>query len=417
MRKIWVLAGALALVASGGVAASAQAVQPDKIKSVSGPTVSDQYVVVLKSSTAEVKSHSFDAKGVKTKHKYDSALNGLAVTANRQQIEQISADPDVAEIYPDGLVSSDKADPGVGTQPVAAPDAVEPAVSGCQSVPNPPNSPWGLDRIDEHFFPLENRYCWPFVGSAVRAYVIDTGIQTNHPQFQGRALAVADFVGDGRSGQDCNGHGTHVAGTIGGSAYGVAKGVKLRSVRVFGCSGSASYSTIIAAVDWVSDNAIKPAVVNMSLGGSYYAPLNTAVTNSINRGIQYSVAAGNSNDNSCNYSPASASGTVTVGATGNFASPSAPRTDVRSSYSNWGACTNIFAPGTYIKSAWLNGGTNTISGTSMATPHVTGVLALLLARSPGASPATLRSQLFNDSTKGQVGDERGAFDRLAYVRQ
>jgi subtilisin family serine protease len=228
-------------------------------------------------------------------------------------------------------------------------------------------------------------------------YIVDTGIRFSHNDFGGRAVTGYDAV-DGGSADDCNGHGTHVAGTVGGSTYGVAKGVTLVGVRVLNCSGSGTNSGVIAGVNWVaSDHQTgAPAVANMSLGGSVSSALDTAVNNAINDGVTFAVAAGNSNRNACNYSPARVAAAITVGAT--------TSTDARASYSNYGSCLDLFAPGSSITSAWYtsNTATNTISGTSMATPHVAGVAALYLKGNPGASPATVRDAIVNNATTGKV---------------
>jgi subtilisin family serine protease len=236
--------------------------------------------------------------------------------------------------------------------------------------------------------------------------VIDTGIMTSHSQFGGRAAVSYDAVGG--NGQDCNGHGTHVAGTIGGSTYGLAKGVKLRAVRVLDCNGSGSNSGVIAGVDWVRTHAVKPAVANMSLGGSASSALDSAVTNAITSGVTFALAAGNSNANACSSSPARVTAAITVGATTSG--------DARASYSNYGTCLDIFAPGSNITSAWTGGGTNTISGTSMASPHVAGAAALYLAGNPGASPAAVRDALVNRATTNVVGGAgSGSPNRLLYT--
>jgi subtilisin family serine protease len=231
----------------------------------------------------------------------------------------------------------------------------------------------------------------------VTAYVIDTGIRFSHSQFNGRATSGFDAV-DGGSADDCNGHGTHVAGTIGGSTYGVAKGVTLVAVRVLSCSGSGTTSGVISGVNWVTSNhqAGRPAVANMSLGGGVSTALDTAVRNSIADGVTYAIAAGNSNANACNASPARVSTALTIGATDS--------SDRRASFSNFGTCVDWFAPGVSITSAWWtsNTATNTISGTSMATPHTAGVAALYLQTSPTASPATVRSALVANATAGVV---------------
>jgi len=239
----------------------------------------------------------------------------------------------------------------------------------------------------------------------VYAYIIDTGIQTSHSQFGGRASNVYDAFGG--NGQDCNGHGTHVAGTVGSSTYGIAKAVRLRGLRVLNCSGSGSTSGIIAAIDWLRANYTAPAVANMSLGGGYSAALNTAVTNLSNAGVFMAVAAGNENQNACNVSPASASGVATVAAS--------TSTDAKASYSNYGSCVELYAPGSSITSTWLSGGTRSISGTSMASPHVAGVAALYKGANGNASSSTILSWLINNATANVIsGNITGTPNRLLY---
>ncbi len=253
-----------------------------------------------------------------------------------------------------------------------------------------------MDRIDQQLLPLNNTYNYNNDGGGVSAYVIDTGIRITHTEFGGRATHGFDAVNDGYNGNDCHGHGTHVAGTIGGTNYGVAKNVQLIAVRVLNCSGSGTTSGVIAGIDWVTINAVRPAVANMSLGGSISSALDSAVTNSINSGVSYAIAAGNSSQNACNFSPARVPAAITVGATNN--------SDSRPSWSNYGKCLDLFAPGVSITSAWIGSdtATNTISGTSMATPHAAGVAALKLQGSPTANPAEVAAELVTKSTANIV---------------
>jgi subtilisin family serine protease len=316
---------------------------------------------------------------------YEHALTGFAVAMSDEQAQQLARHPLVASVVQNGIARVDTT----------------------QNTP-----PWGLDRIDEEYLPLDGNYDYVANGAGVRAYIIDTGIRTTHTQFGGRASKGTDTVGDGQNGNDCNGHGTHVAGTVGGSTYGVAKSTSLIAVRVLSCSGSGSWAGVIAGIDWVTadHNANPgPAVANMSLGGGYVQAVNDAVASSTASGVTYAIAAGNSNANACSYSPASAPSAITVGATTN--------TDARASYSNYGTCVDLFAPGSSILSAWNSSdtATNTISGTSMATPHVTGVAALYLSKNPGASPAAVATAIVSNSVPDVViGAGTGSPNRLLY---
>ncbi|MGH3084736.1 MAG: S8 family serine peptidase, partial [Gaiellaceae bacterium] len=240
-------------------------------------------------------------------------------------------------------------------------------------------------------------------------YIIDTGVRGTHNEFTGRMGNGADFVGDGNGTNDCHGHGTHVAGTTGGTTYGVAKGFMIHPVRVLNCQGSGTTSGVIAGVDWVTNNSPSPAVANMSLGGGVSTALDNAVSSSISSGVSYAIAAGNSNANACNFSPARVGTANTVGST--------TSSDARSSFSNYGTCLDIFAPGSSITSAWNTSDTttNTISGTSMATPHVAGAIALYLDANPGAPPATVTSALVSNATTGKVSNPgAGSPNRLLY---
>ena len=316
----------------------------------------------------------------KVGHIYKHALNGFSVEMSEAEAEALSQDFRVKFVEEDGVMEA------IATQTGA---------------------PWGLDRIDQRNRPLSGTYTYNWTGAGVRVYVIDTGIRTTHAQFGGRASNVFDAFGG--SGADCNGHGTHVSGTVGGSTYGVAKSALLRGVRVLNCSGSGSTSGVIAGVDWVRNNHLAPAVANMSLGGGLSTALDNAVNNLSNAGVAIAVAAGNSNANACNSSPARAANAITVGST--------TSTDARSSFSNYGTCLDLFAPGSSILSAWYtsNTATATLSGTSMASPHVAGVAALYKQAVPSASSATIRNAIVNNATANLVTNPgTGSPNRLLY---
>jgi subtilisin family serine protease len=338
--------------------------------------IDGQYIVVLKPG-AEPRSVAAVA-GVSPRYVYTAALNGFSAALNAGQLNALRHHPNVDYVEQDG-----RAEVWTTQSPVT----------------------WGLDRIDQRNLPLSNSYTYTSTGSTVYAYIIDTGIQANHPQFGTRAASAYDYAGG--SGADCNGHGTHVAGTIGSTTYGVAKQVRLRGVRVMDCNGSGSFSQIIAGVDWVRLNRTNPAVANLSLGGGLNTSLNTAVTNLSNSGVFVAVAAGNSNSNACNYSPASA--------TAVFTTASSESNDARRSSSNWGSCVDAYAPGGSITSTWIGGATNTISGSSMASPHVAGVAALYKATYGNVSSATIDTWIKNNATAGVItGNVTGTPNRLLY---
>lgn len=274
---------------------------------------------------------------------------------------------------------------------------------------------WGLDRIDQRALPLSTSFTYDASGTGVTAYIIDTGIRVTHTEFGGRAISGWDYVSNDNNADDCNGHGTHVAGTVGGTTYGVAKGVTLVAVRVLNCSGSGTTSGVIAGIDWATQNhASGAAVANMSLGGSASSALDTAVRNSIADGIAYAVAAGNGNmggiaQDACRYSPARVTEAMTVGAT--------DKTDIKASWSNFGNCVDWFAPGVGITSAWSsnNTATNTLSGTSMATPHTTGVAALYLQGNASATPQQVRDALYANASKGIVRSSKTTNNHLLFT--
>jgi len=260
----------------------------------------------------------------------------------------------------------------------------------------------GIDRVSERAILLDGDYHYEQLGQDVDAYIIDTGIFIEHQEFENRAVWGATFTNDGNN-KDCNGHGTHVAGTVGAKTWGIAKKVTLIAVKVLNCGGSGTWEGVIGGVNWAAAKYAekkKPSVANMSLGGGIAAALNAAVEAAIKQGLVFVIAAGNSNNDACFYSPASVKTGITVGST-DVGDNGGLQQDLRSSFSNFGACTHIFAPGSMITSAWINSpnGKNTISGTSMAAPHVCGVAALYLQRNPTATPADVKQGLLDESTK------------------
>ncbi len=259
-----------------------------------------------------------------------------------------------------------------------------------------PTASWGEDRVDQRDLPLDNSYTFTRTGAGVDVYVVDTGILTTHPDFGGRATSGTDEIDGDTDATDCNGHGTHVSGTIGGTTYGLAKQAHLIGVRVLDCQGSGATSAVVAGLDWVvaHHQAGRPAVANMSLGGSASTALDAAVQRVVADGVTMAVAAGNENTDSCTRSPARVPAALTVAAS--------DRTDARASFSNRGTCVDLFAPGVDITSAWLAGGTSTISGTSMATPHVAGAAALYLQDHPAAAPSAVGEAILGAATRNKV---------------
>lgn len=358
-----------------------------------GNKIANNYIVVLDqdapgaaadpgAAAADADELIVNTSSGRVKHVYANALRGFSAEMTEGDALALSNDPRVRFVEEDSIMEI------VATQT---------------------NATWGLDRIDQVSRPLSGTYTYSSTGSGVNAYIIDTGIRISHTQFGGRASVAFDAVRDGRNGIDCNGHGTHVSGTVGGSTYGVAKSVRLFAVRVLSCSGSGSTSGVIAGVDWVTAHHVSPSVANMSLGGGASTSLGTAVRNSIASGVTYAIAAGNSNANASSFSPARVSEAITVG--------SSTINDVRSSFSNFGSIVDIFAPGSSITSAWYtsNTATNTISGTSMATPHVAGVAARFLQNNRTASPATVRNSIVTAASLSRLsGIPAGTANRLLF---
>ncbi len=391
-RSVLVGLAALALMATATPAMAAEPV--GTIRSAGGATaVEDSYIVVFKNSevTRTAVGSSVDRllrrHGGATARTYSTAIRGAELRVSARAAARIAADPAVAYVEQNHTVS----------------------IAATQT--NPPS--WGLDRIDQRNLPLNNSYTYPNTATNVTSYVIDTGIRTTHSDFGGRATWGTNTVDSNNT--DCNGHGTHVAGTVGGSAYGVAKGTRLVAVKVLNCQGSGTNAGVIAGIDWVTANAVKPAVANMSLGGGASTATDNAVINSINSGVTYAVAAGNGDifgnrQNACNYSPARAEPAITVGATQN--------NDAAASFSNFGTCVDILAPGVSITSAWHTNdtATNSISGTSMASPHVAGAAALVLSANPSWTPQQVRDYLVNNATPNVITNVgTGTPNRLLYV--
>ena len=365
------------------------------VRAQAGRGIPDCYVVVLKPD-AVVRAGALKAGvtvsqlavgaaarfGGRVQHFYETALTGYSICLPEKAAQLLAEDPSVELVEQDQVMST------VATQSGAT---------------------WGIDRIDQRNLPLSGTYTYNFNGAGVHAYIIDTGIRATHQQFGGRVSGGFTAINDGNGTNDCNGHGTHVSGTVGSATYGVAKGVSLHPVRVLDCTGSGSTSGVIAGVNWVTQNRVLPAVANMSLGGGVSTALDSAVANSIASGVTYAIAAGNSNANACNSSPARVATALTVGST--------TTTDARSSFSNFGTCVDVFAPGSSITSTWNTSdtATNTISGTSMATPHVAGVAALYLSQFGSQSAAAVAAAIVGNATTGVVGNPgTGSPNRLLF---
>jgi subtilisin family serine protease len=351
--------------------------------------VDNSYIVTFRADVADPDAVAQDLglkHNGKAKHVYKAALKGAAYDMSAADAADVASDPRVTRVEQDQVMSIDVTQTG---------------------------ATWGIDRVDQHPLPLDGSYTYNNDGTGVTVYIIDTGILFGHVEFGGRAVTGIDEVTVGGTATDCNGHGTHVSGTVGGTTYGIAKNVRLVAVRVLNCQGSGTTSGVVAGIDWVtSDHNAKggAAAANMSLGGGLSATLNQAVANSVAAGVVYAVAAGNSTANACNSSPSSEPSAITVAAS--------DINDGFASFSNFGSCVDIIGPGVNITSSWNTSttATNTISGTSMATPHVAGASALYLAANPGATPAAVASALTSNATANVVsGVPAGTPNKLLYT--
>jgi serine protease len=315
---------------------------------------------------------------------YEHGLRGFSVRMPEARARALAQDPRVRYVEEDGVVEA-------------------------AAVQN--NAPWGLDRVDQRSRPLNGRYEYGSTGAGVNVYILDTGIRTTHVDFGGRAYGAFTSISDSFGTSDCNGHGTHVASTVAGATWGVAKQARVYSVRVLACNGSGTTSGVIAGVNWVTQYHIKPAVANMSLGGGASTALDDAVRASINAGVTYVVAAGNENVDACTRSPARVNTAITVA--------NSTIDDIRASSSNWGSCVNLFAPGTSITAAYHTSNTAiaTLSGTSMAAPHVAGAAALRLQVVPWSTPSSVSSYMAGNASPGRISDRKGSPDRLLFVEQ
>ncbi|MFE5590767.1 S8 family peptidase [Streptomyces sp. NPDC056549] len=379
--RLALASAALTALAVTAPTATASAADPEPTPAplvTAADAVPGQYIVTL-DGTADAAAVA-EGLDLRPTFVYDKAINGFAAPLTDLQLAAVRSTPGVTSVEEDAVAAAPP-------QPVTSSAARGPAAD------------WGLDRIDQPDLPLDNDFTTRGSGAGVTAYILDTGIDYGHDEFGNRAAFGFDAMGDGRLGKDCNGHGTHVAGTVAGTTYGVARKASLVSVRVLGCDGRGTYSGIIAGLDWVAKNARQPAVLNGSLGGDRSVALNDAATALYSAGVLPVIAAGNSSKSACEVSPASADGVLTVAASN--------IRDEETSFSNYGPCVEIFAPGEDIVSARVGGGSVALSGTSMAAPHVAGVAALYKAEHPTASPAEVAEWIDGNATEGALSNVSG----------